>query len=188
MKIHNKTGLEKITTAINYFQKVLPEVVRALKTLPGDRRDFLYTEQKNFQVVASIEEAMLSDMEITIRPWFPFNRFTSAIATTFADKPNQIFINMRKAGAFNHLDYANTLAHEFSHLVGHSHGSNHFTSDKIYSIPYALGALVSGESSWPLVKHIPRIEIPSEINLICERSWRTLWFRRCYPAKELTQA
>jgi hypothetical protein len=181
LRIQNNTGLEKITQAIFHFYITMPEIIQALKKLPPERRDFTYTDKKNWQIVMEIESAFYSDMEISIEPWWPFNIWTSAIATTFSNDHSKAFINMRKVGQFSYRDYAGVIGHEVSHLVGFGHGNNYVNAEKMYSVPWSLGRLVSGASSWPLVKDNPRIEIPSDINMICERSWRTLWLRRCRP-------
>jgi hypothetical protein len=191
MIIYNQTGLEKITTAINYFQVAMPDITEALKKLPGNGRDFTYTDRSNLAVVFELEHSFRSSMAMKVVPWWPKNIFTSAIATTFASEPDKVYINMRKAHLFNYRDYSNTIAHEFCHLIGFSHGegiaANFVTTEKLKSVPFAVGNLVSGESNYPLVSDAPRMEIPQNIGLICYRDPKWLWLRKkCVPASELT--
>ena len=70
--------------------------------------------------------------------WKPFNPWTSAIATTFKNKPGKIFINLRKIQQRSVEDYVNTITHEVTHILGYSHGSNS-PKGKENSVPYWLG-------------------------------------------------
>lgn len=98
---------------------------------------FTYTDKTPEQVFNHIASNH-QDMTATIKSWKPFNRWTSAIATTFKNKPGEIYINMRKIGQRSVAEYVNTLVHETGHILGYSHGSNS-PKGKENSLPYWLG-------------------------------------------------
>ena len=77
---------------------------------------------------------------ILVEPWKPLNPWTSAIATTKANAPGVIFINVRKINQRSALDYAKTLVHEWSHVASYSHGSNsnQGSAEKLRSVPIWL--------------------------------------------------
>lgn len=79
-----------------------------------------------------------------VEPWKPLNPWTSAIATTFKDKPGVIFINVRKINQRSAREYAATMVHEFCHLAGYGHGSNYNQGsvEKLQSVPIWLAAQV----------------------------------------------
>lgn len=174
MVIVNETGREKIDEAIIEFHARFPEVLEALSKLPGIDMDFKYTTHTNYEVVKILKDGYASDVVIKVKGYYPRNPFTKAIAYTLGG--NEIFINLRKINSFTYQDYANTIAHELCHILGYSHGNNYITPDKLFSVPYAIGKLVSGESSWPLVK-----EQIIEHEVVCYRNPWTLWLtKRCY--------
>lgn len=76
---------------------------------------------------------------VKIKAWKPWNPWTAAIATTFKNKPNEIYINVRKIASRSLGDYVNTLCHEASHLSGMGHGNNS-PRGKERSAPYFLGS------------------------------------------------
>lgn len=94
---------------------------------------------------------------------------------------------------FNQYDYADVacnLFHEYLHKCGFDHDS---ASDHD-SVPYALGyfveklirKLMAGEKL-TMLTDIPPIIIPDVLPpkkpvkvLVCYRSWRTLWRKKCY--------
>lgn len=77
---------------------------------------------------------------VKIKAWKPWNPWTAAIATTFKNKPNEIYINVRKIASRSLGDYINTAAHECAHLAGFGHGSNS-PRGKMNSVPYKLGSM-----------------------------------------------
>lgn len=108
---------------------------------------------------------MLASPKIAhVHAWYPFNRWTKAIATTFGD--GGIHINARKVHLFDVADYVNTLTHETMHNVGFGHGNNFYTEDKARSVPYAMGALAE---AWV------RSEYESTIVLLPKPTYRPWW-------------
>jgi len=104
-----------------------------------DQSRFTYTTHTPEQVfnhIASNHE----NMSATIRPWKPFNPWTSAIATTFKNKPGEIYINVRKINQRTVAQYVASLTHEILHLapLSYGHGSNS-PKGKELSVPYFLG-------------------------------------------------
>lgn len=78
-------------------------------------------------------------LEITVKPWTPFNRFTKAIAYTDYEN-NTVYINTRKS--FGVHDRVNTIAHEgVFHGLGFGHEGNYATKFNMSSVPY-LGGLI----------------------------------------------
>ena len=83
-------------------------------------------------------------LPILVEPWKPLNPWTSAIATTFKNKPGVIFINVRKINQRSTREYAATFCHEFCHLASYQHGSNYNqgSAEKLQSVPIWLAAQV----------------------------------------------
>jgi hypothetical protein len=76
--------------------------------------------------------------------WKPINPWTSAIATTFKNKPGKIFINVRNIPQRSVEDYVATLVHECCHLppisYGHGSNSNQGSPEKLNSVPIWLAS------------------------------------------------
>jgi hypothetical protein len=180
MKIRNETNHAKIDQAIAYFFKVMPEIIAQLRKLPEMDYDFTFTGVANFSVIAKIEMSFNSDMELVVKPYWSKNPWSAAIG--YSDGTNNIYVNMRKIEALTYLDYAGNLAHEWCHVIGYGHGNNSPSPEKDKSVPYAIGNLVSGESSYPLVKKDQ--EIP--LDIVCCRSWKSLWLKKiCVPRERV---
>jgi hypothetical protein len=173
VKIINNTGHSKIDEAINYFFKVFPDVVGALAKLPLGDNDFTYTKDHNAGVVHVLNNVFRSDVELEIKLYRPKNPFSAAIGYTAGG--NAIYINERKLHTLTYLDYAGNIAHEFCHFAGYAHGDNYINAAKKKSVPYAIGYLVSGESSFPLVKEETFVE-----KVTYYRSWKSLWVKKYY--------
>lgn len=76
---------------------------------------------------------------VLVEPWKPMNPWSSAIATTFKNKPGVVFMNVRKVHLRAEFEVVNTLVHEFCHTpCGYGHGSNS-PKGKQRSVPYWLG-------------------------------------------------
>jgi hypothetical protein len=104
---------------------------------------FTYTEDSPEMVFNHLASLAHSDVVITVLPWKPFNRWTSAIATTFKNKPNEIYVNVRKIDQRSVRDYVNTMSHEFCHTPGgYGHGGNS-PAGKSDSVPYWVGSQAS---------------------------------------------
>lgn len=106
---------------------------------------------------------------------------------------NRTWLNLNFFDGFSYAQIANNLFHEWLHKLGFDHVSANETS----SVPYAVGSLVER-----LVKHLmsgkklhdvneadKEIDVimgstipskPIERELVCTRSWRNLWRRKCY--------
>lgn len=109
--------LDTKTLAEQFFETELHVILSQSK--------FTYTDKTPEQVFNHIASNH-HEMNATVRPWKPFNRWTSAIATTFKNKPGEIYINVRKINQRSVADYVATLVHEALHLapLGYGHGSN----------------------------------------------------------------
>lgn len=101
---------------------------------------FTYTDKTPEQVFNHIASNH-QNMDATIKPWKPFNPWTSAIATTFKNKPGEIYINVRKISQRSVAEYVASLVHEALHLppLSFGHGSNS-PKGKESSVNYWLDA------------------------------------------------
>lgn len=133
MRFYQAFGDEKIfkarQLAVDFFETELHVILSQSKFTHTDK-----TPEQVFNHIASHHYEMFA----TIKPWKPFNPWTSAIATTFKNKPGEIYINVRKINQRSVADYVNTLVHETGHILGYSHGSNS-PKGKGDSLPYWLG-------------------------------------------------
>lgn len=121
-----------------------------------------------------------------------YNKRTSVVGYTY-DHTETTWINFRFFNQFNYSDIAGNLFHEWLHKLGFDHRSAREHS----SVPYACGYLVRR-----LVKHLmdggtlhdvnnadKEIDVilgatvpskPIEDVLICTRSWRNFFRKKCY--------
>ena len=103
-------------------------------------------EQEDFiQVVSGMGQPLLvqnyvyGPMTLTLKPWRPWNPFTSATAST---PMNQGPIGLGpKAFKQDTAALANTIAHEYTHVLGFGHPL-YYTPERIHTVPYAVGELV----------------------------------------------
>lgn len=99
---------------------------------------FTHTNDSPEIVFNAMASYVSGDNTVEIKAWKPWNRWTSAIATTYPNKPGLMFINVRKTHQFPVANYVGTICHEISHLAGYSHGSNN-PKGKENSVPYWIG-------------------------------------------------
>jgi len=130
----------KITLAVNTAEMFLQH---KLSVILG-QSSFTFTDdtpERVFNHLASEFTAYQNGRApILVEPWKPFNPWTSAVATTFKNKPGVIFINVRKINQRSAIDYARTLVHEWAHVSGYGHGSNsnQGSTEKLKSVPIWL--------------------------------------------------
>lgn len=100
------------------------------------------------------------------------------------------WVNKKFFSQYGYAEIACNLFHEWLHKLGFDHRS----ASDLTSVPYALGYLIEdmineylkGAVFTPLdgseIGEIPPIKLPppSEKVLVCYRSWRTLFMKRCY--------
>lgn len=122
--------LDAKTLAEQFFETELHVILNQSKFTYTDK-----TPEQVFNHIASNHQHMTA----TIKPWKPLNPWTSAIATTFKNKPGEIYINVRKINQRSIAQYVATLSHEATHILGYSHGSNS-PKGKEDSLPYWLDA------------------------------------------------
>lgn len=157
--IELKTNLSKVQLAINFFYKNLPEILSQIDALPEDKY-FTYTTLTNKQIVQKITSSLINDqqiilghtvnfkMKVNILGYRPFNPWSSVVGYTVHDDDltnDTIYINLRKLPKMSPEEVAGNILHECLHLINFGHGSNKLTKDKIKSVPYFLGYLMSGE-------------------------------------------
>lgn len=109
-----------------------------LHIILGRRDEFTHTEDSVMQVFNHLASNHKNRI-IIAKLWKPRNPWTSAVATTFKNKPGEVYINVRKINQRSIQDYVNTLVHESCHVLGYGHGSNS-PKGKENSVPYWLGA------------------------------------------------
>lgn len=166
MNLINKTGSEKIDAAISIFKERIRAIVLMLGQLDELSTPFTYSNYCVYQVRNAIEAFLSSEMDIEIALYKSKNPYSSAIG--FYAGGNVIYINSRKLDSFSDDDYAGTIAHELMHVIGFSHGNNYVDSNKLKSIPYSIGRIVSGESNFPFSKE-------PEIKLTYKKPWWKFW-------------
>jgi uncharacterized protein (DUF885 family) len=103
--------------AEQFFETELHVILSQSKFTHTDK-----TPEQVFNHIASNHQ----EMTATIKPWKPFNPWTSAIATTYKRKPGEIYINVKKINQRSVAEYVATLVHEALHLapLSFGHGSN----------------------------------------------------------------
>lgn len=157
--IELKTNLSKVQLAINFFYKNLPEILSQIDALPEDKY-FTYTTLTKKQIVQKITSSLINDqqiilghavnfkMKVNILGYRPFNPWSSVVGYTVHDDDltnDTIYINLRKLPKMSPEEVAGNIMHECLHLINFGHGTNKLTKDKIKSVPYFLGYLMSGE-------------------------------------------
>jgi hypothetical protein len=127
-KIHQAAEL-----AIDFFEGHLGYIL--------DKDKFTFTADTPVQVFNKLA-SMQHSLEVDVLAWKPLNPWTSAIATTFKNKPGKIFINVSKIPQRSVEDYVATICHEASHLMGYNHGSNsnQGSIEKLNSVPIWLAS------------------------------------------------
>lgn len=139
MKIHVGIESQKIhqaaNLAIEFFEGHLGCIL--------DKDNFTFTTDTPVQVFNKIASLQHS-LEVDVLAWKPLNPWTSAIATTFKNKPGKIFINVRKIPQRSVEDYVATICHECCHLppisYGHGSNSNQGSIEKLNSVPIWLAS------------------------------------------------
>ena len=95
----------------------------------------------------------------------------------------KIFLNYKYLDLNSEKKVASNIAHEWTHTAGARHGGNDFRSSFSYFINYAI------EYCWDhfyvkglldITDNSPLPKPKYEYKTVCYRSWRTLWFKRCY--------
>lgn len=115
---------------------------------------FTYTEDSCWHVYNKLKDFLASEVEIKIIGYKPWNPWSAAIGYTTKGS-NTIHVNLRKLDSLTVADYAGNICHEICHLIGYSHGNNIKTLKKTYSVPYALGYLVSEEMTYEKLIYNP---------------------------------
>lgn len=96
------------------------------------------------------------------------------------------YLNKKFFDQYNYAEIACNLFHEWLHKIGFDHAS----AKDLMSAPYALGYLVEDLVN-QVMKGIvltqidgtfstPEIPQPPKQVLVCSRSWRTFFLKRCY--------
>lgn len=156
MQVHNLTGHDKVDQAISHFLNSAPKFIQAIKELPIESKDFTYTTKLNWRVAKELEQHFNSSFSLEIKTFRPFNPWSRVIGYTKGT--NEIFVNERKLPYLDYQEIAGNIAHEFCHHpCGFRHGSNYITDLKKLSVPYAFGYLISGKSTFPLVKYREKV-------------------------------
>lgn len=111
--------------------------------IAAHKKQFTYVGTMSNKDVAADIMRRCRHLSVTVLPWKPFNPFTSAIATTYKDRPGLIYINIRKLSSRNVSDYVATLVHETLHVIGYGHGSNsgQGKEPKLSSVPIAVASI-----------------------------------------------
>lgn len=136
-RFNNLTNDERISLAIVAAEKILSTgsdlyLDIMLKT------DWGYNSGSGADIVTRF---YISDKVADVKLWSPWNRWTRAIGY-FDGKA--IHINTRKLPCMSHQDIVGNLCHEYSHLVGFSHGNNYKTQEKCEkSVPYWISEGIS---------------------------------------------
>ena len=99
---------------------------------------FTHTDLSPEQVFNKIA-SNLDSIDVKVIAWKPFNPWPAPIATTFKNKPGEIYINVRKVKQRTVADYVGSISHELAHTpFGFGHGSNS-PRGKELSVPYFIG-------------------------------------------------
>lgn len=162
MKVFNHTNDENIEKARVLFLKHFKDEAFLLRI--RCHGSFNHTDDRGHSVVEKIESFK---GVIYLRNYTPVNPFTKAIA--YAELPN-IYFNSRKK--FDYLERVETIAHEALHLMGYSHKGNYANAYNLGTVPYLVARMFK-----EYVSEIYGIETPKKV---CTRSWKSLWFKRCY--------
>lgn len=105
---------------------------------------FSHTKLTSKQVYDQIKAHLEKGQAIEVRLYKPFWWRSKAIAYTKGK--NVIFINQYKLNERSATEYANTLVHEYLHIVGFGHGNNN-PKGKEQSVPYRVGQLAEDYAS-----------------------------------------
>ena len=87
-----------------------------------------------------------------------------------------IFVNTRYFDNMSKEKVVSNMLHEYTHTLGFRHSGPNIRR----SIPYYMNEVVT--KLYPIVikgEEIPSVIIP-KYKTTCYRSWRSLWFKRCY--------
>jgi hypothetical protein len=109
-------------------------------------KKFTFTEMTPPQIVKQLDSFIITRKNfgplVYVEPLTP--RFFDFNATTYKDKPNQIFVNAKKK--LDKYTLTGTLVHEICHLAGFNHGTGRLTNyfqgrePKLSSVPIAMAA------------------------------------------------
>jgi hypothetical protein len=139
MRLVNLTGDPGMDLILKEFDKLLLPGSAMLQDI-SLKNDFKYnTNMSGGKVAEKLQEVLPRVVQVRVYkskwPW------SAAIGYTDG---KGIYLNLRKLGSMTQYDLVGFLIHEWSHLVGFSHGNNYKTSDKcLYSVPYYLSENVS---------------------------------------------
>jgi len=108
----------------------------------AEARRYTYTNL-NPQEVADFIANHKDDYEVEVLPWTPKWVFTSAIATTFSDRPGKIYLNIFRINSRSTSDWSATLIHEVMHFMGFGHGNNYsqHREPKLSSVPIQVARI-----------------------------------------------
>jgi hypothetical protein len=98
---------------------------------------FNHTKDSGAEVAEKIKN---SNLNIVIKPYKTFSPWSNVIAYA---KGDTIFFNMRKIYGFTVLDRANTIFHEYTHLINFSHRGNRLDSYNQLTVPYYSAKIFS---------------------------------------------
>ena len=110
--------------AHKFLEEELHSVVLSRKS------DFTFTKHSPKDVYRQINALFESyksfGEDVPLHPIAPKNKKSSMNATTFRNKPGEIFFNVYRVNLSEVWEKVATLVHEFCHLAGFGHGNNHF--------------------------------------------------------------
>lgn len=128
---------------------------------------FNHTEDSGIDVALKLS---VFNPTIIIRPYTTKNPFSKVIGHA---QGNVIFVNTRKLD-LSEMDRVANFMHEALHLLGYSHKGNRVTPYNLGTVPYRVAALFR-----EYVKEL-KGEDKKETELVCYRSWKNLWLKKCY--------
>lgn len=139
------------------------------------------TNQQIYEMIMTGAENLSPDedheMDIFVVPYYAN---TSTVGYTNESTP-KTWINLKFFNQYNYSEIACNIFHEWLHKIGFDHDKR-YSLARNSSVPYALGYLVEAMIEELLGGTVlaPVKPIGSKRTLVCTRSWRTFFLKRCY--------
>ena len=143
--------------------------------LKGESRNSKFINLSNQQIYNLIQSGKEEwndevDYEIDLKIDDYHSKWSSVIGYMIPNNPT-IFVNTKFFDTMSIKDVCSNCFHEWLHTMGARHSGNYFRDSLAYYMNYIVEKLYD---------HI--IDGTEEIKTetYCVRSWKTLWFKRCY--------